>query len=145
MFRLLAADWVISSGGPGSSGETPNSIVMRDALTQLGVPPARIVLESSSRTTHDEAIIVAPMLKSLGVERTVLVTSAVHMRRSLSTFRAAGVPVIPAPAVDPGVYTSAGERWRPSARGLRLSAEVVHECIGLIYYRLRGWLARSPS
>jgi uncharacterized SAM-binding protein YcdF (DUF218 family) len=142
VFKLLSADWIISSGGAGSSGDSPNSIVMGDTLARLGVPASRIVFESSSLTTHDEAILIAPILKSLGVQHTVLVTSAVHMRRSLSTFRAAGVPAIPAPAVDPGVYATAGERWRPSLRGLRFSAEVAHECVGLVYYRARGWLAR---
>jgi len=57
---------------------------------------------AARRTTHDEAVLVAPMLKRLGVQRTILVTSAIHMPRSLGTFRAAGVDAIPAPALDPG-------------------------------------------
>jgi len=138
VFALVSPDWIISSGGADLPDDVPSGEVMRDALVQLGVPPARIALESSSRTTHEEAVLVAPMLKRLGVQRTILVTSAIHMPRSLGTFRAAGIDAIPAPAAAPG----ARRRWLPSARGLAFSAQVLHECAGLVYYRARGWWTR---
>jgi uncharacterized SAM-binding protein YcdF (DUF218 family) len=79
------------------------------------------------------------MLASLHVERVILVTSAIHMRRSLGAFRAAGVNAEPAPAPDPGAYATAGDRWLPTERGLRFSSELAHEIVGLPYYWLRGW------
>ena len=142
VFALVSPDWIISSGGADVPDDVPSGEVMRDALVQLGVPPARIALEVSSRTTHDEAVLVAPMLKRLGIQRTILVTSATHMPRSLGTFRAVGVDAIPAPALDPGARQSARRRWLPSARGLAYSALVLHECAGLVYYRARGWWTR---
>jgi uncharacterized SAM-binding protein YcdF (DUF218 family) len=138
-FQLVRADWIISSGGSIGEPVAPTSRVMRDALAQLGVPEERILLESSSVNTHDEAVLVAPMLRSLHAANVVLVTSDVHMLRSLGAFRTAGVTAIPAVAPDPDRWRS----WRywvlPSEHGLRVSEELVHELIGTPYYWLRGW------
>jgi uncharacterized SAM-binding protein YcdF (DUF218 family) len=141
VFEIVHADWIISSGG-ALPDETPSSEVMRDALVQLGVPPRQILLESDSRDTHDEAVLIAPMLKSRHVRRTILVTSAIHMPRALGTFRAAGVDAIPAPVREPGASLPAIRRGLPSAAGLLFSSQLAHECIGLAYYRLRGWWIR---
>ena len=92
VFRLISPAWIISSGGkldPRDPGEA-SSLTMRDELVRLGVPQGRILLESTSRNTHDEAVLIAPMLESLGIQQVVLVTSDTHMRRSLGAFRAVG-------------------------------------------------------
>jgi uncharacterized SAM-binding protein YcdF (DUF218 family) len=138
VFDLVHADWIISSGGP-LRDENASAVVMRDALVQLGVPAKQIVLESSSHDTHDEAVLIAPMLKSLHVQRTILVTSAIHMPRSLGTFRAVGVEAIPAPVREPGASLPRLRRWSPTTPGLLFSSQLAHEFIGLAYYRARGW------
>ena len=40
---------------------------------------------------------------------------------------------------DPDAAASWRERWLPAERGLRYSAELAHECVGLPYYWVRGW------
>jgi uncharacterized SAM-binding protein YcdF (DUF218 family) len=140
VYAIVSPDWIVSSGGGYPDPRlVSSSSAMRDALVQLGVPASRIRLESASRNTRDEAVLVAPMLASLQVERVILVTSAIHMPRSLGAFRAAGVNAEPAAAPDPGAYASLPDRWLPTERGLRFSLEVVHELVGLPYYWLRGW------
>jgi uncharacterized SAM-binding protein YcdF (DUF218 family) len=112
---------------------------MHDELVRLGVPASRVIVETASHDTHDEAVILAPMLRTHGIEHVVLVTSATHMRRSLAVFRAQGWNAVPAIAPDPG-FTSTWAAWLlPSAIGLDLSHQVVHELIGLPYYWARGW------
>src|SRR5262245_35491796 len=140
VYRLLKPRWVISSGGI-SKGEPaePSSTNMRDLLVRLGVPEDRIILESASRDTHSEAIEVAAMLDRLGVNRLILVTSAVHMRRSVGAFRAVGVNPVPAIAPDPRFRDTWAVWLVPRNQGLRFSSEVVHELAGLPYYWLRGW------
>jgi uncharacterized SAM-binding protein YcdF (DUF218 family) len=140
VYRSLGSPWVISSGGTAHGRDLiPEAETMRDALVELGVPADRILLERMSNTTHDEALLVAPMLRSLHADPFVLVTSDVHMRRSLSTFRRAGVHPIPAIARDPLDLQS---RWRsfvPTQQGIDAAGEVVHEYIGIAWYTLRGW------
>lgn len=144
VFHIVSPDWVISSGGTDAAypDSVPSSIAMSDALIELGVPLDRIRLESLSRDTHDEAVQIAPMLSALRVDRVVLVTSTVHMRRSLGTFRAAGIDALPASAPDPGRFAASHDRWVPNERGLRLSSELAHELVGLPYYWARGWWRR---
>jgi|SRR6266850_4455907 len=143
VYRLIAPDWIVSSGGRLSNDSAePSSAVMRDALLRLGVAESRILLESSSIDTHDEAVLVVPMLRSRGVEQIVLVTSAVHMPRSIGAFRAADINAVPAIAPDPDAFRPWVDRYRPSVYGLELSAQLAHEVVGLPYYWSRGWWRR---
>jgi uncharacterized SAM-binding protein YcdF (DUF218 family) len=145
VFRALDHPWLISSGGvrQPSKAKRPSAVPMRDALASLGVPVERILVESSSLTTRDEAVLVAPMLRALGAESCVLVTSQSHMPRAERAFRAQGVLVVPAVVPDyppnfPG-DAAFGQYW-PDREGFRLSSALVHEWGGYIYYRWRGWL-----
>jgi uncharacterized SAM-binding protein YcdF (DUF218 family) len=141
VFALADPEWVISSGGLADAGQgAPSSgIVMRDALIGLGVPAERIYAELRSRNTHEEAVAIARVLQSLEAEHTILVTSRVHMRRSIGTFRAEGVAVIPAVARDLDPSPSWGISMLPSEEGLDETGAGVHEILGIGYYTLRGW------
>jgi uncharacterized SAM-binding protein YcdF (DUF218 family) len=141
VFRLIAPDVVVASGGlpNGDDTSTPSGENIRDELVRLGVPASRILVETMSHDTHDEAVIIAPMLRERGVEHVVLVTSETHMRRSLAVFRAQGWDAVPAIAPDPGPGGTWGAWLLPSANGLDLSHQVMHEILGLPYYWLRGW------
>src|SRR5262245_16327796 len=61
VFMLVDPATVISSGGNSHADDPrrPTGEIMRDALVVLGVPPDRILVETESRTTRDEAIVVA--------------------------------------------------------------------------------------
>ena len=100
LYRLLGDPLVIVSGGVTDRlpGAKPESDAYQIAMRELGVPAARIVSESESRNTHDEAIIIKRMLAERRIERFVLVTSPLHMRRSLATFAAQGLYPVPSPA-----------------------------------------------
>jgi uncharacterized SAM-binding protein YcdF (DUF218 family) len=140
IFRLAKAEYVISSGGviDPESPESPAGVTMQSALIELGVPRDRIVVERDSTNTREEALNVAAMLPALGVNHVILVTSAIHMRRAVGMFRAAGVAVIPAVARQPD-YAGFTEYFLPTQEGLRTTALVVHELAGLTFYRMRGW------
>jgi len=141
VYHLVKPDWVISSGGlPNRESHfQPAGSTMRDALVRLGVPADRILVETESRTTRDEAVIVKPMLERLQVKRVILVTSQSHMRRSVGAFRVEGIITEPAIARD----AAAAAPWRgwlfPSDTGLKQANAVAHEILGIAYYALRGW------
>ena len=141
VFKMTDAAWIIASGGlvRPSQFEEPNGRTMRDMLVRAGVPETRLLLETDSRNTHDEAVIVGRMLGTLNVQHVILVTSETHMRRSLGTFRAQGVRAVPAIAREPPPVMP-GMAWIiPSEHGLSLAAAVWHEILGLGYYFIRGW------
>ena len=141
LYHLLSPDFVISSGGllEASENSWPSGSTMADALVHLGVPGDRIVVEEESGTTHDEAVIVKRLLAGRPVDHVVLVTSQVHMRRSLGTFLAEGLTAIPAIAYENPPFDEWWVPLVPTDKGLEESGQVAHELAGLAFYRLRGW------
>lgn len=142
VFKMTDAAWVIASGGLARPRhfDEPNGRTMRDALARSGVPAARLLVETESRNTHDEAVIVRDMLRSLDVQHVILVTSEIHMRRSLGSFRAQGIHAVPAIARQAPPATIPWIAWIiPTEGGLTLASDVWHEILGLGYYIVRGW------
>jgi uncharacterized SAM-binding protein YcdF (DUF218 family) len=141
VFRVLGGPWIISSGGPPAGHDMiPESETMKRALVELGVPPERILLESTSRVTRDEAVITARMLRDLGIRSCIVVTSDLHMPRALAAFRHEGLEAAPAVARDPLDSQWKWLSWLPTRQGMEYSQEVIHEYVGLAWYWSRGWM-----
>jgi uncharacterized SAM-binding protein YcdF (DUF218 family) len=142
VFKLLDAEYVISSGGLITANERnrPSGLTMAEALERLGIPKERILVEAKSKTTRDEALIVHDMLTARPVDHVVLVTSQIHMRRSVGTFKAAGIDVVPAIAREPASVDTWWEKLIPTDKGFDGSSLAAHEVGGILVYRLRGWL-----
>jgi uncharacterized SAM-binding protein YcdF (DUF218 family) len=141
VFRMFDEAWIISSGGPSPGFDIePGAITMRDGLVKLGIPSDRILLESTSRNTRDEAVLVAPMIQRLHPDCVVLVTTDIHMRRALASFRAGGVDGVPAITEDPLNNQPLVRSFVPTTDGLRFTSDVAHEYVGLMAYAARGWL-----
>jgi uncharacterized SAM-binding protein YcdF (DUF218 family) len=106
-------------------------------IARLGVDPARVYWENRPRTTSEDALYCAALLKPKPNERWLLVTSALHMPRAVGCFRAAGFQVEPYPA-------HFGDRparlFAPFAPGVALNHldTAAKEWIGLVAYRLMG-------
>ena len=141
VYHLLDADYIISSGGliTPTDRTRPSGQTMAEALVTLGVPKERILIEKDSRTTRHEAVIIKEMLAAHPVEHVVLVTSQFHMRRSVGTFKAAGIDVVPAIVREPQGFDTWWERLVPTDKGLKDSAMAVHEVFGILWYAVRGW------
>lgn len=110
----------------------------RNLLERHGVPAAALHLEARSRTTWENALYLAPMLRREGARRILLVTSPVHMRRAAAVFRKQGFDVIPAPTLERESTDGARTGAWPQRAALRRSDRCLHEYIGLAAYRLLG-------
>jgi uncharacterized SAM-binding protein YcdF (DUF218 family) len=141
VYKLANPEWVISSGGKVHDDDVDEATgeTMAGLLRQLGVPAGRIVVQTKSRNTHEEAGLDLEIIRRLKVERVILVTSDFHMRRSVGAFRAAGVEVTPAIARDPFPAREWQDWVVPGDEGLRRSSALAHEVLGIAYYALRGW------
>lgn len=141
LYRVLDGPPIVSSGGrPPGHDMFPESETMKTALVELGVPANSIVLESDSQVTRDEAQFTSRLLGDRGIRSCVLVTSDLHMRRALATFRREGLDARPAIAPDPLASQRPMLSWLPTPQGMDYSREVVHDYVGLAWYWLRGWL-----
>ncbi len=90
---------LLISGGSGeliASGEGDAVTAVR-LFGALGILQERLILESASRNTDENARFTANLLGAKAKEPWLLVTSAFHMPRSMALFRKAGVNVIPWP------------------------------------------------
>ena len=109
------------------------------ALIEMGVDPSRLLIEDRSRNTYENAIFSLPLTEDGGKGTWILVTSAIHMPRSVGVFRKAGWNVIPWPCN----YLTGGEpEWTNedvAIQRLYFLSRTAHEMIGMLYYRLRGW------
>ena len=117
----------------------------------MDVPANAIWLEDKSQNTYENALFSAQILKSRGITRVILVTSAQHMPRSVALFEKQGIQVIPAPAD----FTITVDSWQqlsennlagqiidllPNTSNLGLTSNALKEYLGWLAYRLRGWL-----
>lgn len=104
--ELFRAGWVatgpfVLSGGP-IYGDVTWSRLMADHAERLGVPRARMLEQTRSETTTQDARYCAPLLA--GARTILLVTSPSHTARAAAEFRRAlpGVEVVPIPSAREG-------------------------------------------
>lgn len=147
--RCLYAAWlhkqwphsvpVLACGGPGTLPEQPYSVVMRQMLKREGVPEDMIWTEERSRTTHENAVFGAEILRAHGIRSIALVVEAQSMLRAAACFRKQGIVVVPAPCA----FRELGpwfEELIPSWKAIKGNEATLHEIAGLAWYWLRGWI-----
>jgi uncharacterized SAM-binding protein YcdF (DUF218 family) len=144
-------DGIILLGGGGSVGIYAVSVLsqrypkarlifsgfieeQRSELTKfanLGNDPTRIYIEPRPRTTSEDALYSAALLKPKPSERWLLVTRALHMPRAVGSFRTAGFQVEPYPVE----FT---HPFGPGSEALKDLDVAAKEWIGLAAYWLIG-------
>ncbi len=142
LYKLVDPRLIVVSGGPGRDGATPESLPLEAALKDHGVPENRILLESGSGDTHDQALLLRSIFEAREIRSFVLVTSPTHMRRADLTFRAVGLEGITSPALaaTQKVRPDPEPGWVPNQESLRRSTVAAREILALVYYWLRGWI-----
>ena len=139
--RLHPEAKVLFTGGsadPWGPGARESDFAAR-ALRDMGVEEDRLLLEDKSRNTYENMLYSRELAPDHGQGTWILVTSALHMPRSVGIFRKAGWKVIPWPVN----YLTGGEQeWAnedvPVER-LYFLSRTLHELVGMAYYRVRGW------
>jgi uncharacterized SAM-binding protein YcdF (DUF218 family) len=107
-------------------------------LDQLGVPRERVMLESRSRNTVENAQFTKELVKPKPDERWLLVTSAFHMPRAIGCFRRAGFNVEAYPVNWRTTSHLADSLTDQLSNGLGTLDLAVHEWTGLFVYWLTG-------
>jgi uncharacterized SAM-binding protein YcdF (DUF218 family) len=130
---------VLASGGSDGAGQAAYAETMRIFLQRAGVPAGMIWTENVSRSTHENAVYSAEILRRHGVRKIALVVDARSMPRAAACFRREGMEVIPAPSSWLELSYRL-EDWIPGWKPIRGNEETLHELAGLLWYRLRGWI-----
>jgi uncharacterized SAM-binding protein YcdF (DUF218 family) len=133
---------IIFTGGAAdviTTTDQPEGEAIRARIAAYGLDPARIIFETQSRNTHENALLTLPLARPKPGEEWWLVTSAWHMPRAIGVFRAAGYRVRAYP-VDYRT-ASVADLWRFGSlmgEGLRRTDLAAKEWIGLLAYRVTG-------
>jgi len=130
---------LVFTGGEGElfGGDLPEAERASVFFEGQGIPAARVLFESVSRTTYENAVLSKRMV---GVEATqpwLLLTSASHMPRAMAAFRKTGWNVTAYP-VDFRAGKATPWTQYTLDQGVKKWRIGLHEVIGLIAYRLSG-------
>ena len=143
---ILSGGRIIWRGGSGASEAGD----MQEIATAMNVPASDILLEETSLNTRQNAVNVKALMAEQNINSLLLVTSALHMPRSVAIFRKLGIAVIPAPTdylVTQEGFEGADKTLQarvlalfPDAVALDQFTVAMKEYVGFLFYRLRGWV-----
>ena len=140
--RGLARHLVFSSGATYAFREPD---VMKALAVSLGIPAETIVVESEAANTAQNVRFTEKILADRGWRTGLLVSSPYHMRRARLAWRrlAPEMRIVCAPVPDSRFYRHGRDAqghstWRQAS--LPQVCAILHEYVGILYYRLRGWI-----
>ena len=135
LFHEGVAPLVVITG----RGDVPKN---REVLLQAGVPEDRILLETASKSTLENAELSRPVLRAAGIRRAVLVTSSFHARRALTTFQQR------IPEVDFTIATSRIGWWDTPRGSLQEDEWATIEMVKIpgywVFHGIRPWV-KEPA
>lgn len=142
---------LVTGGGSPWRGAYVEADNMQAVLEIMGVPAEAIWQENRSTNTYENGAFSREILAEKGIDEIVLVTSAVHMPRSVAIFEKQGFSVIPAATDFKVVDAGWGTFWDlnirsqiihliPDANYLLTTTRALKEYVGIIVYWARGWL-----
>lgn len=111
--------------------------IMTRVLAGMGVPEDRIIVDDQSVNSYASGKNVE---KTIRGEQFILVTSAGHMPRCMGVFRKLGMDPIPAPTDFQAGKDPFSAGYAPTIEHLRFSEMALHEYVGILWYRLRGYI-----
>jgi uncharacterized SAM-binding protein YcdF (DUF218 family) len=146
--RVMHAAWLFHSwrqlpilvtGGPATGQTEPASVSMRRLLQQEGVPSSMIWTEERSRSTYENALFSAKLLREHHIHHIALVVDADSMLRAEKCFRKQGFAVAPVPCWVQELHFNARDLM-PGWQAIYRHEILLHEGVGLLWYWLRGWI-----
>lgn len=135
--KSIPGSKLILSGGTGNDTVSQAS-VLAGAAKILDITLEELILFEEPQNTRAEAVAFRDGLD--GSCRLILVTSAVHMHRSMLEFQRADADPIAAPTNHQFKIRPKSNLLRqlPSAENLRKSESAIHEYVGIFWMKLGG-------
>jgi uncharacterized SAM-binding protein YcdF (DUF218 family) len=126
-------------GAPTPDGKISAAAGMARVARQLGVPSASLLVEGNSRNTYENWKFSERLIQQYG-DRVWLITSAINMPRAMSVARGLGINAVPYPCDYRADKDVSWRLWIPSNAAPVTLEEALHELLGMVWYRWRGWM-----
>jgi uncharacterized SAM-binding protein YcdF (DUF218 family) len=135
LYRRNMAPLIITLGGSadGHTGQTEGG-VGRDYLLAQGVPYDRIIAETESVSTEQQAEILADIARQRGWQRVIVVSDGTHLFRIRALCQQQGLNVLTSPRAPFGNLSGWGHFQR-----------IAHEMLSYTFLRMHveaGWAKR---
>jgi len=134
LYKEGYAKKIIICGGVLKKGDPPISVTIKDLMVKMGVNGDDIITEERSQNTYENLANSLPILDSLGLKKSLLVTSSYHMFRSLLICKKMGIEAYPAP-----VSCYEKEIYHIPNR-IRFMPEIIREYLSIVYFWFKGWI-----
>ncbi len=136
---------IIISGGSGSLifKNILEAELMKKALIDLGFQTSRIYVEKRSHNTYENAYFTRELMdENFSSKRVLLITSSLHMRRSVKCFQKQGIVVVPYPTdkMTGERRFDVGHLLLPDTANLLKWEKLLHEWIGYLVYDFVGYI-----
>lgn len=131
---------IILSGGQLYSDSGEEALIAGRILQSLDVPAEKIILETKSINTTQNAIYSAEIIREKNFHKPLVVTSAFHMKRAVLNFSRQGLEIIPYPT-NFSVSRHAQFHYtklRPQAAALLLNVTVMQEILRTFVTEITG-------
>ena len=136
LHRQTGLPILLAGGDPINSGFSEAKLMQQVLKEEFNIDAKW--LEENSHTTWENAELTDRILRAEGVKKAWLVTHAWHMPRSMMVFADREVEYLPAPhSHGLFLWDKLWMKWVPQARAMSLSNVVLHEWLGLLWYKLR--------
>lgn len=143
LYKLGHLKKILITGGSGSiwRQQYKEADFVKEQLVQMGVAQADVLSENKSRNTFENAINSKKILDSLQLKGSfLLITSAMHMKRSQQVFTKAGIVTTAYPCNfnalnNPQLFWNA---IIPSYKSFEGWDNFLKEAVGLLVYKLTG-------
>ena len=139
LHRASGLPLLVTGGKPDDGALAEGRLLQQVLLNEYGIAPRWV--EDAARTTWDNARLSAPLLKQDSVHHIALVSHAWHLRRAAPLFEAQGLAVIPAGIRFSSIRVDSLLDLLPTPVGLRDSSFALHEWLGILWYKLRSFVA----
>ncbi|CAN0508566.1 unnamed protein product, partial [Phaeothamnion confervicola] len=135
---------IMVSGGKPYATDASEAAQMKAALNQDFQANVKW-LEEQSLNTMESARNARLQLAQARIDRIILVTHALHMRRARLAFEQAGFRVVEAATGFSTLHPPGILNFLPSAQGLELSQACFREILGLGWYHLRLFASKQKA
>lgn len=145
LYKVGKIKKILFTGGNGNlKGEkTPEAISVQKYLCLLNIPDSCLIFENQSRNTYENALFSKEIIEKKKLENVsfLLITSSLHLPRSLAIFKKMNYNITPFSIdqlYDPA-YRDFDYYYVPKFSNIQMLENLLHEIIGYITYKIIGY------